>query len=123
MAWLEARCDLPELRGRLMRNEVGAFYIDGTQAALVLSVGTARDSGQQGLWIESLGGSVGSAHQKNKALLRSVLMDCETLARASNCMEIRIEEGTRTQLKKRLFVAFGFEPLDVSGATVMRKAL
>lgn len=121
--WLSDRCDLPDLLGRLSRGEISAYHVIGTQAAIILSIATARDSGAKGMWIESLGGTVGGSAKANRRLLGSVLRDCEMLARASHCSEIRIEAGNRTALKHRLFVAFGFEIYPVENTTVMRKAL
>lgn len=123
MGWLEAKCELPDLSGRLSRGEVGAFLITGTDAALILSVAIARDSGRRGLWVEALGGSVGGSPKKNKTLIGSVLKDCEVLARASECTEIRIETSTRSALKLRLFTTFGFEPVVAADVRVMRKVI
>lgn len=123
MGWLRERCDLPRLQERLMADEIGAYLIAGTDAALVLSVGNALPDNARALWIESLGGSASSRPKENAALIGAVVADCEQIARLSGCSEIRIEAGNRTSLKKRLFIKFGFEVLDLGRFVVLRKAL
>lgn len=123
MDWLGERCDLPRLQERLMADEVGAYLIAGTDAALVLSVGTALPDNARALWIESLGGRASWKPKDNALLIDAVLNDCEQIGRLSGCSEIRIEAGNRTALKKRLFIKFGFEVLDLGRFVVMRKAL
>lgn len=123
MGWILARCDLPQVEDKLLNGKAGAYRISGTDAALILSVGTTIDTNVSALWITSLGGAAGWRPHRNKQILASVLDDCEAIARASNCTEIRIEAGTRTGLKLRLFQAFGFEAKRLPHTIVMRKAL
>jgi hypothetical protein len=122
-AWLSARCRLPGFWERLATQASEAFQIRGTDAALILSVGLTKDTGKQALWIEALGGKVSDRPRQNAALIGAVIEDCETIARGTGCTEIRIEAGTRTALKTRLFRRFGFVETDAEGALVMRKEL
>ncbi len=123
MGWLSERCDLPRLQERLMADQIGAYLIAGTDAALVLSVATALPDNAKALWIESLGGKASWKPKDNALLIEAALNDCAQIARLSGCSEIRIEAGNRTALKKRLFIKFGFEVLDLGRFVVMRKAL
>ncbi len=122
IGWLSERCDLPRLQERLMADELGAYLIAGTDAALVLSVGTA-EANARALWIQSLGGSASFRPKDNAHLIGRVIDDCEQIATASECSEIRIEAGNRTALKKRLFTKFGFEVATFGQFTVLRKVL
>lgn len=123
MGWLGERCDLPRLQERLMADEIGAYLIAGTDAALVLSVGNALPDSARALWVESLGGKASGNPKVNAAVIGAALAECEMIARASDCSEIRIEAGTRTGLKKRLFTKFGFEVFTFERFVVLRKAL
>jgi hypothetical protein len=123
MGWLLERCDLPRLADRLMAGEVGAYLVAGTDAAIVLSVARAAPDNTRTLWVESLGGKASSKPKENTAILAEALAECEMIARASECSEIRIEAGSRTNLKRRLFTKFGFEVFTFDRFEVLRKAL
>jgi hypothetical protein len=123
MGWILARCGLPQVEGDLLNGRAGAYRIAGTDAALILSAGRTVDTDVPALWITSLGGVAGWRPHRNKQILAAALEDCEAIARASNCTEIRIEAGTRTGLKLRLFQNFGFEAKRLPTTIVMRKAL
>lgn len=121
--WIAARCAMPGLQERLTGREAAAYRIDGTDAALIMSVGTTKGTGARALWIEGLGGHVGRNGTKNRRLLGAVLDECAAFARASDCDEIRIEANNRSALKLRLFTAFGFEEGRLPGSTFLRKAV
>ena len=121
--WLEPRCPLPRLRERLESGESRAFHIVDTDAVLVLAAGKAKDTGAVALWIECLGGHVGYRAKDNARLLKTVLTDCNEIARLAGCTDIRIEAANRLPLKERLFARHGFERTTVLGKPLMRKAV
>lgn len=123
MGWLTDRCDLPRLEERLLADQVGAYLIAGTDAALILSVGNAAPDDARALWVESLGGKASLKAKENARIIKDALAECEAIARHSGCTEIRIEAGTRTGLKRRLFTKFGFEVFTFDRFVVLRKAL
>lgn len=120
--WLTERCDLPGLLERLRAGRASAYLIAGTDAALVLSVGTTPE-GSRGLWIESLGGASPMQPKANFAAISNVLTDCVKIASKSGCSEIRIEAGTRGALKQRLFARVGFILITSGNHAVMRRTL
>lgn len=118
-----AEFDTPSLPSRYAQDQVGFFPIKGVDAAVILSVATAVDTGVKALWIEGIGGRATTNAKRNARITRDVLRDCEELALASGASEIRIEASTRTELKLSLFKAFGFTPLQVGQFMVMQKVL
>lgn len=108
----EVFSDMPGLEERAKADppQVGVYWIIGTNAFVVLSEGVSKRSGNLALWIENAAGDVGQRPKANLATMGEVLADCETIARTDNCMEVRIEPGTRTEWKGRLLPRFGFEP-------------
>lgn len=121
--WLAERCDLPRLFQRLSTNQIGAYRLVGSDAALILAVNTTKDTGQRALWALSLGGVVGRRPKDNLRLMGAALRDSEEIARCSDCKAIRIEPGTRPEWKPKLLPLFGFEPLTIEGVTIMQKVL
>jgi hypothetical protein len=82
-----------------------------------------RDTGARALWVEALGGSAPFRPHQNLDVIRATFADCDEIAKASGCSEIRIEANNRTALKKRLFEQFGFVAETILGSTVMRKVV
>lgn len=114
---------MPNLRERLASGIAVAFRIVGTDAALVISTGTTKDSGASALWIEGVGGNIGFRPHQNRDLIRHVVGECEALAHRLGCSEMRIEAGSRLGWKARLLPTLGFQTAHVAGATFMRKAI
>lgn len=113
--------DMPTLLGRATSEppQVALYWIIGTKAFVVLSEGVSRRSGNRALWVENVAGEVERRPKANLETMGEVLADCEAIARKDNCMEVRIEPGTRTEWKARLLPRFGFEP----DGPAMRKVL
>lgn len=122
--WLKPRCALPDILPRLLANKAGAYRIDGTDAALVLSVGLTKDTDVRALWIEMLGGKVGFRPKQNLQLMHSVLLEIGLISQQSGCVEMRAElKLKRPDWRKHVLPAVGFEPVEIDGSIVMRKAL
>lgn len=106
---------------KLASGWAGAYRIEGTKAALVISVGRTVDTDLPALWIEGLAGEIGHRPKANLRLMGEVFAQCETIARSLGCAELRIEANTRTSWKTALLPRFGFVPVRVGDRHIMRR--